>query len=95
MLISQDWVKSLDIFSEEGFTEENITDSPAGTALKNLLLEIRNFSQRFLFLYVTVQDGQNGGIYSKLIEDKSSCLGFVHSYGSFYEVFFKGISKVF
>lgn len=85
------------MFEGGEWTEERLTDSPAGAALKLLLEELRRTASSFLHLCVV---GPKETVWSltlasRLIEDEGGAFGFKMSYYDFYCSYLKGISKVF
>ncbi len=97
-IIDFDYVESIGLFEENNFMEEGIQETKEGLAIRRLISELRNHSpSRYLFLNVVLPDEKNFflSIFSKLIEDKASGFGFIHSYYEFYQTYIKGISKVF
>lgn len=85
------------IFEDREYSEEKITESVKGVALKALLEELRSNASSFLNLYVVGPKEANWSlsIQSRLIEDEGGSFGFKMSYYDFYCSYLKGISRVF
>lgn len=92
-VLDRAWVETQGVFAGEEWSEEHIAESEVGNSLKLLVQELRSSGQRFLFMYIHAKGSE--ALAPFLIEERDSCGGFIHTYASFYEVFFKGISKVF
>lgn len=85
------------MFEGGEWSEDKITDSPTGQALKLLLEELRGAASSFLNLYIVGPKETNWSLSlaSRLIEDEGGSFGFKMSYYDFYCSYLKGISKVF
>lgn len=94
---SDQWVQANQVFENNEWTEDKISDNPIGQALRLLLEELRGSASSFLNLYIVGPKETNWSLNlaSRLIEDEGGSFGFKMSYYDFYCSYLKGISKVF